>query len=241
MTSTDGFTWTPSVSVTATNLQTVTYGNGLFVGAGLHGTIQTSTNGDVWTTRQTGTTRALVGITYGNGRFVTVGSAGIILASDDGTTWTVTNSPFTTVLYGVTYGGGTFVAVGYPSTSTGFSTILTSPDGIAWIERTAGSVQTLRGAAYGDGTFVVVGDQGTILQSAPPPEVTLTVNGFGPGGFELAIVGGIGNVYKLQAATNLNAVGWIDLVSFTNTQPATSLIDTAAMSFPQRFYRLVSP
>jgi hypothetical protein len=241
--STDGMFWSPLISATATNLSIVTYGKGLFVGAGLRGVIQTSTNGDVWTPRTSGTTRALLGAAFGNGRFVIVGNAGIVLVSDDGITWTnvASSSPFTTVLNGVTYGSGTFVAVGYPSPSTGFSTILTSPDGIAWTERTANSVQTLRGVAYGDGTFLAVGEQGTILQSAHPLEPVLTASGLGPGGFELTIVGEIGNVYALQSSTNLNSVGWIELVTFTNTLPSVSLVDTTAMSFPQRFYRIVSP
>ncbi len=156
-------------------------------------------------------------------------------------TWTNVNSGFTDILRSVTFGGGIFVAAGDASPVTGFSTILTSPDGVVWAHRTPASVQNLWGAAYGQGTFVLVGEQSTILQSARPPDVSLTANGFGPGGFELAAFGVIGNVYKLQTSTNLNEVGWIDLVTFTNTQPSMSLSDTTAMSFPQRYYRLVSP
>ena len=206
----------------------------------MRGTIQTSTNGDVWTTRQTGT-RALLGITYGNGRFVTVGSAGIILASEDAITWTNVDPGFGDILHSVTYGGGTFVAAGDASVATGFATILTSPDGVVWAKRTPASVQNLRGAAYGHGTFVLVGDQASILQSASSTEGSLTANGFGAAGFEMVVAGVSGARYRLQASTNLNTAGWIDLTAFTNTQPATSLVDTTATSFPQRFYRLVSP
>jgi hypothetical protein len=239
--STDGVTWTPSVSATATNLSVVTFGKDLFVGAGLHGTIQTSTNGDVWTMRTNGTTRALLGITYGNGRFVIVGNAGVMLASDDGITWTSVNLGLIDILRGVAFAVGTFVAVGDASLATGFSTILTSPDGLVWTNRTSSSVQNLWGAAYGHGAFVVVGEQASILQSAASIEVSLTAKGFGTSGFELLAAGESGARYRLQASTNLNAAGWVDLTAFTNDQPAISLIDTTAVSFPRRFYRLVSP
>ena len=148
-----------------------------------------------------------------------------------------------TILSAVTYGGGTFVAVGLPLfLSTGFSTILTSQDGLTWASRAPGSVQTLRGAAYGNGTFVAVGDQGTILQSGLVTESSLIVaNGLGPAGFELSVFGAPGHHYTLQASTNLNAAGWIDLVAFTNTQPMVSLVDTTAAFFPRRFYRVWSP
>jgi len=87
---------------------------------------------------------------------------------------------------------------------------------------------------------VIVGDQASILQSAST-EVSLTANGFGAAGFELVVAGESGARYRLQASTNLNAADWITVITFTNTQPTTSLSDTTAMSFPQRFYRLVSP
>src|SRR6185369_3479769 len=121
-------TWFAPATITATNLSIVTYGKGLFVGAGLRNTIQTSTDGEVWTTRQSGT-RALLGITYGNRRFVVVGSAGIILASEDGITWTTVNSVISETLRGVTFDRDTFVAVGDATVATGFSKILTSADG----------------------------------------------------------------------------------------------------------------
>jgi hypothetical protein len=240
VTSTDGITWIPSAAVGATNLSIVTYGQGLFVGAGLRGTVQTSTNGEAWTPRQTSTTRTLLGITSGNGRFVIVGNAGIILTSDDAVTWTIVNSGLPDILRGVTFGGGTFVAVGDASVATGYSTILTSPDGVVWSNRTPTSVQNLRGAAYGPGSFVLVGEYATILQSSST-EASLTANGFAPVGFELGIVGGTDNIYRLQVSTNLDGTAWTDLVRFTNTPPAMSLTDTAAMSFPHRYYRLVSP
>jgi hypothetical protein len=100
----------------------------------------------------------------------------------------------------------------------------------------------LRGAAYGNGTFVVVGDQGTILQSGRGAGSSLIVaNGYGPAGFELTIAGDTGTRYTLQVSTNLTAAGWIDLLAFTNTQPAISLTDTTALSFSKRFYRVVTP
>src|SRR5207248_10529119 len=118
------------------------------------------------------------------------------------------------------------------------STILTSSDGLTWTERTPGSVQTLRGAAYGNGAFVLVGDQSTILQSGRP--LSVTPKGFGPTGFALTVDGAIGNVYKLQASTDLNAAGWVELLTFTNSQTSMSLTDMAARAYPQRFYRVAS-
>ena len=238
LTSTDGATWIPSESGTATNLSAITYGNGIFVGVGARGSIQTSPDGGSWDIRFSGTPRTLFGIAYGNSRFVAVGNAATILTSADGVAWTNV-SGFTGILYGVTYGNGTFVAVGFPSVTTGFSTILTSPDGFTWTERTPGSVKSLQGAAYGNGAFVVVGDQSTILQSGRG--LSLAPVGFGPTGFELTVEGGIGSVYKLQASTDLNAAGWVDLITFTNAQTAMSLTDTAARAYRQRFYRIVSP
>jgi hypothetical protein len=47
--------------------------------------------------------------------------------------------------------------------------------------------------------------------------------------------------YRLQASTNLAMPNWIELLMFTNAQPATTLTDPTAPSFSQRFYQVVSP
>jgi hypothetical protein len=88
---------------------------------------------------------------------------------------------------------------------------------------------------------VLVGEQASILQSGVALETSLTANKLGAAGFELAGVGQSGAPYRLQASTTLNMADWIDVLSFTNTQPTISLTDTSATSFTQRFYRLVSP
>ena len=119
--------------------------------------------------------------------------------------------------------------------------MLTSPDGFTWTNLTPVSVQTLWGATYGDGTFVVVGDQGTILQSGRASELSLAVgNGLGAAGFELLVLGTPGGRYTLQASTNLNTSGWLDLISFTNSQATFSFTDATATNFSQRFYRAVT-
>src|SRR5207244_13248810 len=134
-----------------------------------------------------------------------------------------------------------FRSVGFASPETGLSTILTSPDGYNWTERMSPSVQTLRGVAYGDGSFVAAGEQATILQSGRPVEFRLTANGFGAGGFELLVSGEPGVPYRLQTSTNFNVPTWIDRGAFTNAQPATTVTDSTATQFSQRFYRVVSP
>jgi hypothetical protein len=102
-------------------------------------------------------------------------------------------------------------------------------------------VQTLWAVTYGNGTFVAAGEQATILQSGRPPEFKLTAIGFGAAGFQLMVVGEPNVPYRLQASTNLATPNWIDLLMFTNSQPAATLTDPTAPAFSRRFYQVVSP
>jgi hypothetical protein len=243
-TSPDALAWVCPPSRTAINLQAITYGNGLFVGTGLRGTIQTSPDGDLWTTRlpSTPTTRALRGVAFGNNRFVTVGNLGTIIMSEDGITWTNIVSQTTDIFYAVAYGNGSFVAVGFASDTTGFSAIWTSPDGVNWTQRTPPSVQALRAITYGNGAFVAVGDQGTVLQSGLAVDwIMVRATGWQAGGFVLSVTASPSSSGRLLASTNLEGGGWVDLFRFTNTVSTISLVDTSAMAFPRRFYRVVSP
>ena len=79
-TSTDGITWN-SGSAFKEQLNSVTYGNGLFVAGGGGGVIYTSPDGLTDTVNVSGTTSNLNSVTYGNGAFVAVGNNGTILIS----------------------------------------------------------------------------------------------------------------------------------------------------------------
>src|SRR5437762_8573852 len=82
--------WEIRETPTPRPLRAVTYGNGLFVAVGDHGTIITSTDGASWSAQSAGTTAVdLSAVCWGNGRFVTVGEDlidyhGHILTSSNG-------------------------------------------------------------------------------------------------------------------------------------------------------------
>ena len=159
----NGVDWTARTSgFGTTDIQGVTYGDGLYVAGGNDGTLTTSPDGTTWTTRTSGfgTTR-IRGVTYGDGLYVAFGDNGDLTTSTDGTTWTTRTSGFgTTIILGVTYGDGLYVAVGSSGTLT------TSPDGTTWTTRTSGFGTTnIYGVTHGDGLYVAVGVSGKLTTS----------------------------------------------------------------------------
>jgi hypothetical protein len=96
-----GTTWTLRVPG-FNHLNSVTYGNGLFVAvrdSPSGSAIYTSRNGRIWTEQPSPTRKRLWGVAYGNGLFVAVGEDGTILTSRDGVSWTARasgtdNNPF---------------------------------------------------------------------------------------------------------------------------------------------------
>ncbi|MFF2093341.1 immunoglobulin-like domain-containing protein, partial [Paenibacillus sp. NPDC058174] len=144
---------------TGNQLNSITYGNNMFVAVGFPGTIVTSSDGTSWTNQTSGTTSQLNSIAYGNNMFVAVGATGTILTSSDGTSWTSRTSGIAAMLIGVAYGNGMYVAVG----ETG--TIVTSNDGVNWTSRTSGITDNLNGVTFGNNTYVAVGNSGKIVTS----------------------------------------------------------------------------
>src|SRR5262249_28947242 len=137
---------------------------------------------------------------------------------------------------GFTYGNGTFVLLGYG----GRIAYTLDPNLAFWNQRALGNF-SLTDVTYGRGTFVIVGDQSVILQSDPLPTASLMAGALSDQGLPLTISGEAGLSYRLQASTSLPAMNWTDLLTFTNTTPATNFVDTDAINFNQRFYRVVSP
>ncbi len=56
------------------------------------------------------------------------------------------------------------------------------------------------------------------------------------GRFQLAVFGEMGRSYALEASTNL--VNWTPISNFTCTNSPTVIVDTAAMNYGRRFYRI---
>lgn len=163
-TSPDGAHWMERNNyVTDDWLETVTYGNGMFVAASSD--IVTSSNGRDWTLREQLGSDVIKASAFGNGIFVLAG-IGIMASSHDGITWNLYEPPSSNTYIAVTFGNGLFVMVRD-------SGIFTSTDGIGWIQRFTGTTESFRAVSYGNNVFVAVGSwdgyyggyKGTIITS----------------------------------------------------------------------------
>jgi hypothetical protein len=141
--------------------RSLTFGNGLFVGA--FSLIYYSTDGINWNTVPVGL--SIEYVTYGNGLFVGVGFAnvsgvptGFAASSPDGINWTARTPAANNWWQGVAYGNGLFVAVARSGAS---NRIMTSPDGITWTARNSGINPDFSGIAYGAGIWVAVSNGST--------------------------------------------------------------------------------
>jgi hypothetical protein len=147
-----GVTWATRTSGFSSNtINSVAFGNGIFVAVGAAGIITTSTDGVTWTARTSNvSTNELFYVAYINSNFVAVGGGGNagtggITTSTDGITWTKRNTPAGSpgTFYGVDFGNGFYLAVGDPATASGcYSTNLSS-----WTNTPA--------SLAGDGRYVV--------------------------------------------------------------------------------------
>ena len=149
-----------SVNVTQ-SFRSLTYGNGLFVGA--FSLIHYSTDGINWNTVPAGLTIEYV--TFGNGIFVGVGYAivsgvptAFAASSPDGINWTARTPAANNWWQDVAYGNGLFVAVA--RTGTG-NRIMSSPDGITWTARNSGIDPDFSSVAYGNGIWVAISEGST--------------------------------------------------------------------------------
>ena len=61
------------------------------------------------------------------------------------------------------------------------------------------------------------------------------------GGLELRITGELTQPYRVQVSTNLEASGWGNWQSSTQTHPVETFLDPLSTNVAQRFYRVVSP
>jgi hypothetical protein len=155
MTSTDGTTWTTNGGlITSSNLNSVTFGNSLFVVGGSGGILFTSTDALTWTSRTSNTSSNIQALTYGS-VYVYAGAGGVVASSTDAITWTTRASTVSTSLTAATYTSGIYVLAGS-------NTILSSNDGTNWTSQASaltGAV-TLQSAAANGNVFLLLSNLG---------------------------------------------------------------------------------
>ena len=126
LTSSDGATWTNTISGTNQSLLGIAYGGGLFVAVGANGTVLYSSNGTVWQPSGAVSYTNINAITYAASKFVAVTELGEVFSSNNGITWTKQTSGVNVPLYAIAYGNSTFVAGGSGGT------VITSSDAVTW-------------------------------------------------------------------------------------------------------------
>ena len=118
-TSTNGSTWTTVTSNFGNRqIQSIAYGNGLWIAGGYAGQVRTSTNGSTWTTVTSNFPstpwKSIRSISYGNDLWFSGGDDGEMRTSTNGSTWTTVTSNFgTSRINTIAYGNETWVAGGY--------------------------------------------------------------------------------------------------------------------------------
>ncbi len=238
VTSSDGVHWNTRTFAGSGPLRAVTTGGGAFVAVGDAGTILTSANGLDWLTQVVPRTN-ISSVAYGNGLFVANEPYfGYGLTSTNGTNWVVTppsgRPSSAPQWYSVAYGNGLFVGID-PNVDV-------STNGVDWttIWLHPRAEIYLTGVAYGAGTFDILVDGGGLFNVSP--RAFLGWNAGTNGLLDLTLTGGwAGQSCRLQAATNLPASNWVDLLTFTNQGSVTPLHDPGATNYPRRFYRVAMP
>lgn len=164
-------TWKPlHPKPTPNYVNTVAYGNGIWVAAGDFGYLATSSDGRTWTQRESsapedwpldlGTGYELTSAAYGNGRWVISGSDGRLYTSTDGIDWThqLTDEP--TFWENVVHHDGRWIVTGASSE------VLLSVGGRAWRSQSIGNSDWIWASAWGNGQWVVVDASGQVFASA---------------------------------------------------------------------------
>lgn len=101
-------------AATGTRMESLAYGNGIFVATGFYGAVWYSLDGVQWTSRASGYAGWTIGVAFGADRFVLFSQDGYIRLSPDGINWTAgrTGLEAWSYLTGANFSDGQFFAVG---------------------------------------------------------------------------------------------------------------------------------
>jgi hypothetical protein len=203
MRSIDGTTWTSVSSGVEDDLNSVAYGNGVFVTVGGN-TVLVSSDGLTWNEYTPPTGFSSYSITFGNGIFVAVDSnPNSVFISSDGINWSLpVTLPSATTLTDISYGDNLFVVVGHGGK------VVTSPNGTSWTLETPVTTNTLWQVTYGagPGVYVAVGESGTVMTSPNGHAWTVQASGISQ---TLMTVGYGGNGFVTSGSNSSSDAGHI--------------------------------
>ena len=166
LTSNDGATWTIVPQLPVARLDSVTFGNGLFVAVGYavgSQNIFTSADGLMWTTYDSGENVELISVTYAvanslgtlSPMFIAAGAGGTLVTSPDGVTWTKRSCGTRELDTVTSVTHSNMFADSYLAIASGNGTACSSTDGITW------TPITLTGAAATGYYVSSIGDAAT--------------------------------------------------------------------------------
>ena len=159
--------WTAGSDTGKTDLQDITYGNGVYVAVGDASAIS-STNGNLWLNRVIPTlgSGTYSAVTYGAQQFVAIATGTNETAKTaNGVTWTTAGNMPTSAAWGsIAYGNGRYVAIETGTAST--KAAISYDRGTTWVAAVLPASTTWRKIAYGQGVFVCISD-GTIAATSP--------------------------------------------------------------------------
>ena len=174
---TGAVTWTTRTSnFGSTDINSVAYGNNLWVAGGATGQLRSSTDAITWTTRTSNFGNyTIYSVAYGNNLWVAGGSFGEIRTSTDAITWTTQTSNFgSNHIRSVAYGNNLWVVGG------DFGQLRTSTDAITWTTRTSTfGFDAIRSVAYGNNLWVAGGNTGQLRTSTDGTTWTTRTAEFG--------------------------------------------------------------
>ncbi len=160
--------WTEIVDPTWPELNSVAYGNGVFVAVGYDGVILASNDTESWTKQTFPSSNAILWrVTFARGRFVAVGG-GASIVSDDGWNWE--EMPVQSFGYEmVSEANGYFYRKGVHMTllerSLDGVSWVPADEGLSWVEGGATYGANARGVSYGDDGMYVLATPSTTFSS----------------------------------------------------------------------------
>jgi hypothetical protein len=157
-----------------TGINSIAYGNNLWVAGGRFGQMRISTDATTWTTVTSNLGGTIISIAYGNNLWVAGASGGQMRTSTNGSTWTTVTSNFgNSVIRSIAYANGLWVAGGDGGQ------MRTSTNGSTWTTVTSNFGTVIRSIAYGNNLWVAGGYSGQIRTSTNGSIWTTVTSNFG--------------------------------------------------------------